>query len=163
MNYYGDYISWAINASLDYSFNDINNDGLIDFVYYDVYTELAGPFVDTNFSTLATKPNSARANLPFSLMISAHDGYYGSDNQYSFFRLIPETNSWVTGVYDPGDYVMLTVNGFSADDNYFDYGYTLTFSPNARTIYLLDINDDGKNDIVIKTLEGEYQHIEVIE
>jgi virulence-associated protein VagC len=161
--FYGDYISWAINASSGYSFNDINNDGLIDFVYYDSYTQLSGPFVDTNFSTLATKLNTVRAGLPFSQMVSAGDGYYGSDNQYNFFRLIPETNPWMTGIYNPGDYVMLTVNGFSADDNYFDYGYTLTLSPNARRIYLLDFNDDGSNDIVIETTEGEYQHITVIE
>lgn len=159
--YYGDYFSGCLEASGGYSFDDFNQDGYLDVVFYDSYDTLAGPNVNTHWARHEPEVKYGGSSLPYDSIFDVADGYY--DEAYHFFRLRPENPIIHNESYDPGDYVMLTVNGFSADDNYFDYGYTLTLSPNARRIYLLDINDDGKNDIIIETTEGEYQHIEVIE
>jgi hypothetical protein len=157
--YYGDFINVGLGYSVGDSFEDINQDGTIDWLYYDAYTELSGPFINLSFGVLPKYSVSSGSPTYLPRLMHLFDAAYDFPNNsenYTVLQLYTTQAPWEYGSGESDNHERLAVNEFLPEANKFNIGYSLLLNERTLRVHFIDVTNDNKRDIVIKTTDGNY-------
>ncbi|MEW6983293.1 FG-GAP repeat domain-containing protein [Colwelliaceae bacterium 6471] len=161
LKYYGDFMSVGLGYSVMQSFVDINGDDYIDWLYYDAYYELDGPFINLSYGV--PQNTLGAGSLPwiprYMRLYDSANGFVNDSSNFIALQLYTTQQAWEYGTGDTSNYERITVHEFLPNIG-FQTNYSFLLDERTRYVHFIDVTDNDTRDIVIKTSDNSYYSVE---